>query len=162
MARGGRFGVITEDVRRQALDQLAHADRPGPAPEQAAQLANAQQMADAAIGAGLSEDETQKLIVGVLERAGYRVLITSRRVKRCWQCGAWPKSGAGDGVSRGVADLLTRHPNWPPGLWAALEVKKAGRVRWSSPEQRQAAQDHEIIVVQSVAEALAAVQGVRL
>jgi hypothetical protein len=92
MARGGRFGVITEDVR-QALDQLAHADRQGPAPEQAAQLANAQQMADAAIGAGLSEDETQKLIVGVLERAGYRVLITSGGSSAAGSAGRGPRAG---------------------------------------------------------------------
>jgi hypothetical protein len=153
MARGGRFGVIPEDVQRVLL---AHADRPGPAPEQATQLANVQQMADAAIGAGLSEDEVQKLIVGVLERAGYRVLITSRRVKKCWKCGAWPRSGAGDGVSRSLADLQVRHPSWPRAMWVALEVKRAGPIRWK-PEQRQAAQDREIIVVQSVAEALAAV-----
>jgi hypothetical protein len=154
---GGRFGVIPADVQREIL---ARADRVGgTTPEQAAQLANVQQMADAAINAGLTEDEVQKLIVGVLQRAGYRVQVTSRRVKKCWKCGTWPRSGGGDGVSRGLADLSCRHPSWPPGLWMALEVKRAGRIRWSSPEQRQAARDREILVVQSVEEALAAVRG---
>ena len=105
-----------------------------------------------------TEDGTQRVIVDGLRLHGYLVQITTRRVKRCKRCGAWPKSGAGDGVSRGVADLLVRWPGWPRGMWLALEVKRPGPVRYSSVEQRIADVAGDIIVVQSFEDALAAVQ----
>src|ERR1019366_653472 len=82
----------------------------------------------------LTEDAVQKQIVQGLRLHGYLVLVTTRRPKRC-QCGLWPRSGGGDGSSKGVGDLLCRRQSWAPGRWLALETKRPGAIRYSSPEQ---------------------------
>lgn len=103
-----------------------------------------------------TEDETQTTIVQGLRAHGYLVLVTSRRAKKCWHCGQWPKSGSGDGVSKGVSDLLCRRQTWPMGVWVALEVKRPGPVKWSSKEQELLAETGDVIVVQSLEDALQA------
>jgi hypothetical protein len=66
----------------------------------------------------LTEDAVQKQIVQGLRLHGYLVLVTTRRPKRC-QCGLWPRSGGGDGSSRGVGDLLAQSlpGGLDPDLW---------------------------------------------
>jgi len=102
-----------------------------------------------------TEDDVQAVIVDGLRSYGYLVQVTTRRVKKCGRCGAWPSRG--DGATRGIADLLVRHPTWQRGAWLALEVKKPGPIIWSSPEQKHLAIVGDVIVVQSLEEALAAV-----
>lgn len=111
--------------------------------------------------APLTEDELQTQIIAFLRLHGYTVRITSRRVKKCHHCGAWPRSGRGDGASRGLADLLVRKPSWRPGVFLALEIKRPGpQVRWSSRDQFEAWQAGEIILVRSLEDAVAAVASV--
>ena len=106
-----------------------------------------------------SEEETQAIIVDYLRVHGITVYITSRRAKRCPQCGTY--SHKGDGASRGISDLICRRPTWPAGVCVALEVKRPGQaVKWSSAEQRLAADVGDIVVVTTPEEALAAVQAV--
>jgi len=102
-----------------------------------------------------SEADIQEQITNGLFVLGYAVYITSRRPKRC-QCGRWPKSGAGDGASRGLADLIVRKRTWPRGVCLSLEVKCGGPVRYSSEEQKAAALAGDIVVVQSLEEAVLA------
>ncbi len=104
-----------------------------------------------------TEDDVQKVIVGGLRSRGFLVQSISRRVKKCWQCGKYPKSDGGDGVSKGVADLLVRRRTWPRGTWMALEVKRPGPIKWTNKEQKALAEDGDTIVVQSLEEAFAAV-----
>jgi hypothetical protein len=108
---------------------------------------------------GDSEEHLQAVIVQALRLAGCQVLVTSRRRKRCRRCGAWPAGG--DGVDRGLPDLLVWRPD--QGAWAGLEVKAAHtRV---SPEQRQLAGAGKVVIVRTVEEALGCVQaapGVRV
>jgi hypothetical protein len=109
-----------------------------------------------------SEADVQSLIVGYLRVHGWSVAITSRRIKRCQHCGKYPGSNTGDGVTKGkVGDLLVRWPAWAPGVAVALEVKKPGKVRYSSPEQQAAALAGEIVVVQSPEEALSVLERAR-
>ncbi len=105
----------------------------------------------------VSEDGLQRQIVAGLRLFGFRVYVTTRRPKRC-RCGAWPRSGGGDGASRGIGDLIVRHPGWAPGVCMCLEIKKPGPIRWSSAEQKLAAEVGDIIVVQSLEDALQAVR----
>jgi hypothetical protein len=108
-----------------------------------------------------SEEEVQAVIVDGLQALGYVVRSTVRRPKKCPRCGSWPRSGSGDGVSRGLADLLVRHRSWPAYLWVQLEVKRPGPVRYSSLEQRAAVESAEIAVVQSLDDALAILERIR-
>jgi hypothetical protein len=102
------------------------------------------------------EDDVQRRVVDGLRELGYRVVVTSRRVKRCHQCGAWPRSGTGDGVDKGLADVLARHPSWPRGLFVAVEIKRAaGRWRWSSPEQKAAFEAGDFYLARSLEDAVA-------
>lgn len=101
-----------------------------------------------------SEDDVQRVIVDGLRLHGYSVRVTSRRRKRCRECGQW--SAGGDGVDRGVGDLIVRRRTWRPGLAVVVEVKPPGPVKWSSPEQKAAAESGETVVVQSLEEALEA------
>lgn len=108
----------------------------------------------------MEEDSAQKIIVDGLRAYGLIVLVTTRRVKKCRQCGAWPHKG--DGADKGIADLLVRHPAWPNGIWTSLECKRPdGAIRWSSPEQKQLALVGDIVVVRNLEDALAAVNEVR-
>ncbi len=105
-----------------------------------------------------SEEATQEAIILFLEAHGVVVTVTTRRVKKCWQCHAFPKSGFGDGTTKGLSDLIVRLPTWPRGVTLALEVKRPGSIRYSSNEQKAAACVGSIIVVQSLEEAWEAVQ----
>jgi len=98
----------------------------------------------------VSEDQVQAAIVRALRGAGHEVLITSRRRRRCVHCGRY--SAGGDGVSRGLPDLLV----WDQRRrgWIGIEVK--GPRTAVSPEQRELADRGMIVVVRSVEEALAA------
>ena len=99
---------------------------------------------------GLREEQVQAAIVRALRSAGYEVLITSRRRRRCVYCGRY--SAGGDGVSRGLPDLLV----WDAvrGGWVGIEVK--GPRTAVSPEQRALAERGMIVVCRTVEEALAA------
>ncbi len=104
-----------------------------------------------------TEAEIHRQIKEVLTRLGYVVLDTSRKPKRCPSCGAWGRSGAGDGVSKGTPDLFVTHPAWRfcDCAWIGLEVKRpGGRLR---PEQAELERQSLVYVVHSVDEALAAV-----
>lgn len=106
-----------------------------------------------------SEDDVQSQIVQGLKAYGYLVLVTTRRMLKCPKCGE--RSHKGDRADKGVADLLVRKlTGWPNGLWLSLEVKKSGPVRYSSIEQRQLVSAGDVILVQSLEDALKAVQGV--
>jgi hypothetical protein len=102
------------------------------------------------------EDMTQRSIVEALERAGYRVMQTSRRRRGVMVGGKWRYSGRGDGVSAGLGDLLVRYPSWPRLLWAMLEVKAPGGT--ASMEQVRLAQDQALAVVDNPADALRAIE----
>lgn len=129
----------------------------GPARLPGAAPAASDALASVGWAGGKTEDDAQAEIVKGLRSRGYVVLVTSRRVKRCHGCGAFPKSGIGDGVSKGLADLQVRHPSWPVGHWRTLEVKRPGkRWRWSSPEQRDAYRAGQFYLVQSLEDALRA------
>ncbi len=98
----------------------------------------------------MTEDALQRQIVQALRLGGCTVLVTSRRRKRC-PCGRWPRGG--DGVTRGLPDLLVWQPIWEG--WRGLEVKlPRGRL---TAEQRALVEWGAAVVVRSVAEALAAV-----
>lgn len=99
---------------------------------------------------GEREDDVQRQIVRALREAGYTVLQTSRRRKRCVHCGRY--STGGDGADRGVPDLIVRNPVWPPAMWLGIEVK--GGKTAVSPEQRELLGDGAIVIARSPAEAL--------
>ena len=105
-----------------------------------------------------TEDGIQRVIVEGLTLLGYTVYILSRRPRRCPRCKTWGQSGAGDGVTRGAPDLLVRSRMWPRGVSVGLEVKKPGPVRWSSAEQESAYVAGDTVLVQSLEEALRAVE----
>jgi hypothetical protein len=101
---------------------------------------------------GDSEEQLQQTIVQALRLAGFVVLSTSRRRKRCRCCGCWPAGG--DGVDRGLPDLLV----WVPdrGAWVGVEVK--GPTTKVAPEQRALAETGKVVLVRSPEEALACVR----
>lgn len=100
----------------------------------------------------ISEDTIQQCIVQGLTAYGYTVLVTSRRLKRCRNCGAWP--GGADGATRGIPDLLVTRKGWGP-RWIGLEVKgPTTRVR---PEQKALMESGMIVIVRSWEEAYDAV-----
>lgn len=101
-----------------------------------------------------TEDQVQEIIVDGLRCHGFIVLVTSRHKKRCRKCGEW--SAGGDGATKGIPDVIARDPAWPAGQWTGLEVKKTGRVKFSSIEQKLLAESGAILVVQSLEESLAA------
>lgn len=107
-----------------------------------------------------TEDDVQRVVVEGLSALRYVVTVISRRRKRCSSCGAW--SAGGDGVSKGAPDLLVRHPDWPRGMHVAMEVKKPGKVKWSSPEQQLAHEAGDTWLVQSLDDALRAIEAVAL
>jgi hypothetical protein len=75
----------------------------------------------------IREDPIQRAIVIGFKTYGYRVLVTSRRRKgSVCKCGAWVVASGGDGVDKGLPDLMIRgerDPVYPPGLWHGVEVK---------------------------------------
>ena len=71
-------------------------------------------------GIDIPESEVQATIVEGLAALGYDVQITSRQRKRCSHCHKF--SGGGDGVSKGVADLLIGRDTWG-AIRMPLEIK---------------------------------------
>lgn len=104
--------------------------------------------------AGVDEAAVQKAIVEYFMLTGLTVRTTDRHRRRCRQCGAWPSGG--DGVSKGVADLLVRSKYWPEGIWLALEVKGPGTK--VSPEQKALEQKGAIFIVRSIEDAVRAIK----
>lgn len=94
-----------------------------------------------------TEHELQADIVRMLQVRGYDVMVTT----------AYRQKG-GTGVQKGIPDLLVHRDDWGPGVLVGLEVKRPGRVKWSSLEQELAWVDGQTIVVQSVLAAIAAVE----
>lgn len=93
-----------------------------------------------------TEHEIQAAIVDALRLAGFTVRETT----------AYRQKGA-SGVDKGIADLLVFHQavsNYHFGVCLCIEVKRPGPIKWSSPEQQQAYEQNEILVAQSVEEAL--------
>lgn len=103
-----------------------------------------------------TEDEIQRTIVDGLKCHGYIVLVTSRRKLRCAHCGK--VSHTGDRADKGIPDLLVRRPEWFAGRFTGLEVKRQGPIKWSSNEQKILAESGQIIIVQSLEEAVAAME----
>lgn len=109
-----------------------------------------------------SEDSLQRSIIDALEKLGYTVLTASRRVRKCQHCGEYPGGGkGGDRASKGIPDLLVSHHSWPDGTWLGLEIKKHGKIRWSSAEQRVLAEQRFNVVVQSIEAAIFAVNATK-
>lgn len=90
------------------------------------------------------EHEVQKTIVDSLVLAGFTVKETT----------AYKQKGA-SGVDKGIPDLLVFHPLLRY-TYHGQEVKRPGKIRFSSPEQKAAYEAFEYPVVQSAEEALVA------
>jgi hypothetical protein len=106
----------------------------------------------------VTEDDVQEAIVSAAQVMGMEVLITSRRRKnvKCPGCGDIFRPTGGDGVSKGVPDLLVRHPKWPPLTWLGVEVK--GPTTKVSPEQQALAAKGAVCVVRCIDDFLTAVR----
>lgn len=93
----------------------------------------------------MKEAPLQLAIVESLQYCGLEVYETSTHRQK-----------GSSGVDKGIADLLVPHPCL---RYTALciEVKRPGNIRWSSPEQRRAAELAHTIVVRGIEEALDAV-----
>lgn len=100
-----------------------------------------------------TEEDVQRVIVDGLRLLGWRVLVTTHRVKRC-PCGRWSR---GDyGATPGVPDLLVRRDGWPDGLWRGLEVK--GPKTPLSAAQKDLESRGGLTVVRSLEDALEALR----
>lgn len=82
-----------------------------------------------------TEAQIQQGIIQLLELAGFVVWSTSRVRRRCSHCGSY--SSGGDGVEKGLPDVVFSHPRIPR-LMGGIEVK--GPRTAVSPEQRAAAE----------------------
>lgn len=83
-----------------------------------------------------TEEGIQQRIVDYLRWHGYEVCVTVHRYRRqtCPKCSANFWAQGGYGASKGVGDLLVRHPSWP--WWKRIEAdvkRQGGRI---SPEQQ--------------------------
>ncbi len=107
---------------------------------------------------GPSEDDVQKVVTEGLHSLGMLVWVISRRRKKCWNCGRWPKGG--DGVSKGACDVYCRRPTWPKAMVLVLEIKRPGPIKWSSVEQRLASEAGDTWICQSWEDAVAAVRSI--
>lgn len=99
-----------------------------------------------------TEAETQRAIIELLRLAGFKVWSSSRVRRRCSQCGSF--SSGGDGVDKGLPDIVFCHPRIPR-LMGGIEVK--GPKTAISPEQRAAADLDCYAICRSVDEAALAV-----
>lgn len=99
-----------------------------------------------------TEDEIQCSIIELLELSGFTVWSTSRVRRRCPQCKAFVPGG--DGVDKGLPDLVFYHPVFPR-LVGGIEVK--GPRTAVSPEQRAAADADAYPICRSVDDAAVAV-----
>ena len=87
--------------------------------------------------ASVREENVQRALIDALASLGYLVEQTTVRVKRveCPECHArfvpvrkvrgpdGKLRSVGYGATKGVSDLLVRHPSWPPALYVQVEVK---------------------------------------
>ncbi len=96
-----------------------------------------------------TEDEVQTTIVEGLRALGYDVQITSRQRKRCSHCHKY--SSGGDGVTKGVADLLVGREYWG-AIRMPMEVK--GTKTALSPEQTRDYARGMIYIVRSWEQAI--------
>ncbi|MCX6359769.1 MAG: hypothetical protein NT029_08190 [Armatimonadetes bacterium] len=105
-----------------------------------------------------TEGELQAAITRRLRADGHTVLSTSRhrRGVTCRKCGAWSMPQGGDGVDRGVPDLLVHVDG---ARWIGMEVK--GHRTAVSPEQQALRDAGRIVIVRSVEEALEAAEGLK-
>lgn len=90
------------------------------------------------------EHDVQAAIVKVLQTRGHLVYETT----------AYRQKGE-SGVDKGIPDLLVlqkphRSNGYDAGKLVGLEVKRPGKIRWSSYEQELAWIDNAFVVVQSV------------
>jgi len=99
-----------------------------------------------------TEAQIQQGIIQLLELAGFVVWSTSRVRRRCPECKAFVPGG--DGVDKGLPDLVFCHPKIPR-LMGGIEVK--GYRTTISPEQRAAAEAGCYAICRSVDEAALAV-----
>jgi hypothetical protein len=119
----------------------------------------------------VTEEMVQVQIMQGLRISGYIVQQTTHRYRKttCPKCHHpfHPKFQStrngetvtvGYGSSKGVADLLVTHPKWQAPLWIAIEVKRPGKIKYSSQEQADLAASGAILVAQSFDEALAKLQ----
>lgn len=90
----------------------------------------------------VSEHELQARIKFALEVAGFGV----------WHTSAFRQKGP-SGVSKGVPDLLVWHV-LVPRTFLGIEVKRPGRVAYSSAQQREAHEADRFHLVQSDAQAV--------
>lgn len=65
-----------------------------------------------------TEQGVQQRIAAALTALGYEVMVTSRQRRKCRQCGAY--SSGGDGVTKGLGDLLVWRSSWP--WWVKVEA----------------------------------------
>lgn len=73
----------------------------------------------------MKEHDLQAQILDALRFAGFQPYHTS----------AYRQKGS-SGVAKGVPDILIPIPGWPCLL--GWEIKRPGKVKWSSPEQEEA------------------------
>lgn len=99
-----------------------------------------------------TEAQIQRSIIELLELAGFTVWSTSRVRRRCPQCKVFVPGG--DGVDKGLPDLVFCHPKIPRVL-GGIEVK--GPKTTISPEQRAAADAGCYAICRSPEEAALAV-----
>lgn len=90
----------------------------------------------------MKEHDLQKQIVDALILAGFDVLETT----------AYRQKGS-SGVAKGIPDLLVSHKVLQ-GTFLGVEVKPPGPIKWSSPEQKQLAEERRFYVAQSPSEAI--------
>ncbi|MCW5943282.1 MAG: hypothetical protein KIS66_13705 [Fimbriimonadaceae bacterium] len=97
--------------------------------------------------ATVTEADVQRAILDLLRTSGFTAWSTSRVRRRC-VCGRF--AGGGDGVDRGLPDVVFAHPAFP-GLLGGIEVK-GPRTRVSAA-QRQAAEIGHYPICRSVEDA---------
>ncbi len=103
------------------------------------------------------EEDIQKLMIDGLRLKGYTVLTTSRQRRgvSCPKCGTKNFPSKGDGVDKGLPDLMVWHPRWG-ACWLGLEVK--GPETPVSPEQEALAKQGAVQIVKSLEDAFREVE----
>lgn len=89
-----------------------------------------------------TEHQTQQRIKDALLLAGFGV----------WHTSAFKQKGP-SGVTKGIPDLLVWH-DLIPNTFLGIEVKKRGRIKWSSDEQESAFKCGRFALAQSEPEAV--------
>lgn len=106
----------------------------------------------------IREEDLQRTIIEALRLKGYEVLVTSRVRKRvqCKSCGEWGWMQGGDGVTKGLADLLCSRQEWGLPVWVGIEVK-GSRTAITQAQQDLANRGFNVIV-RSLEEAVEALE----